>query len=237
MQKALFQRATTLHRYFPPRQPMLILPGCHIAYMPDRDGARAYDFSGRGNHGSYSNIKWTSYGRFGPSRYFSDYGSKSYVQIGKIHFDYVSVSAWIRPAVLTYTYHRGIIGNFDGTDRDFAMFIYGGENTLRVRVDTSGGYTIVDTTAFIAAKKWHHFLFTYDGVNIKVYRNGELQKSEPHAAGGPIKNTGNTMFVGVMGIYDENYSLYGEMDEIQVYARALTTDEVKLLYDVGKVRY
>jgi len=237
MQKVLYRRNYTVPQRFAHPRPWLILPGCHIAYMPDRDRKRTYDFSGHGNHGEYHNVSWKSYGRFGPARYFDGFQSFSYIDIGVQHFDYVSISVWVRPTEKVYLNDRGIVGNNDAVDMDFQMFVVGDANTLRVRVDTSSTYTIADIEAFTDAKRWHHFVFTYDGAVIRIYRNGKIKISKPHAEGGPMRNTGNKMYVGVVGSGYIDLSFHGEIDEIQVYNRALTDDEVKLLYDIGKVRY
>jgi hypothetical protein len=83
----------------------------------------------------------------------------------------------------------------------------------------------------ITSKEWAHLVVTYDGSTIRFYGNGQQQWSvanPPTPAinlGGPLRIGGNSATGD--GFFD------GNVDELAIYASALTEDQVKLHYAVG----
>ncbi|MEK6837646.1 MAG: LamG-like jellyroll fold domain-containing protein, partial [Nanoarchaeota archaeon] len=73
---------------------------------------------------------------------------------------------------------------------------------------------------------WHHIVGTYDGINAKVYFDGEQIASE--AATGPVTATSADLTIGNRIDLDADFK--GELDEFAIYNRTLTAAEVKQLY-------
>ena len=74
--------------------------------------------------------------------------------------------------------------------------------------------------------RWQHLAGTYDGSELKLYVDGELEASTPHI--GSI--AGNTLNVNIgrnSELTDRFYA--GAVDDVRIYNRALRDEEVKLL--------
>jgi hypothetical protein len=67
----------------------------------------------------------------------------------------------------------------------------------------------------------------YDGSTLKIYRNGELGNSS--AVTGSITHTTNPLKIGTYG----STSFDGKVDDMRVYNRALSAQEVQQLYSMG----
>lgn len=81
---------------------------------------------------------------------------------------------------------------------------------------------IVTTT--VVPNTWYNYVVTYDGLNSKIYRNGELIKS----CVSPKKVTSGIVFsIGKMGT---SVSINADIDDLKIYDVALTENEVMALY-------
>ena len=79
--------------------------------------------------------------------------------------------------------------------------------------------------------QWIHFIGIYDGANLSLYQNGILQESKPIAQ--IFRNIVDPFAIG--GIQN-NSRLQGRVDELCFYDRALTSDEIFTLYNLGRGR-
>lgn len=80
---------------------------------------------------------------------------------------------------------------------------------------------------------WYHAVLTYDGTMIKLYLNGSLVISQ-NVTGTPYAMT-NGIFVGAGGsdISPQTYSINGQLDELGIWDRALSSDEIHAIYNNG----
>ena len=79
---------------------------------------------------------------------------------------------------------------------------------------------------------WWYVTMVHDGVNDIIYVNGEEVKNLP--AAGELNSTSRPMGIGNNAVDGGQY-FTGAMDEVKIYNRALTADEVGLLYDNGGI--
>ena len=75
--------------------------------------------------------------------------------------------------------------------------------------------------------QWRHIVATHDGINNKIYINGDLKKSV--AASGALGITTKPFGIGYDPIDTAGY-FNGALDEIQIYNTALTAAEVTALF-------
>jgi hypothetical protein len=93
---------------------------------------------------------------------------------------------------------------------------------------TSTNGNVQGTTNFVT-NKWYHVVGTYDGSNIKIYVNGQLEGTQAYTA-----TPGTTDQPLVIGKWYGNYSGYyldGSIDQVRIYDTALTSDQVTELYN------
>ena len=94
---------------------------------------------------------------------------------------------------------------------NFDFFIYYGTDW------EPGAYSI----SHFAFGVWHHVVGTYNRQHVKIYVNGKLKGSS--ARTGAMSLTGNNT---VIGFWINKY-FYGLIDEVRVYNRALSLEEVR----------
>ena len=75
--------------------------------------------------------------------------------------------------------------------------------------------------------KWNHLVVVYDGRSVCEYVNGRL--SRKYSATGKKIGDGGRFEIGAWHPYTA-YNYKGAMDELRVYNRALSVEEIKLLY-------
>jgi len=86
---------------------------------------------------------------------------------------------------------------------------------------------VYPTNTIKADGKWCHLCLIYDGQFLSIFRNGFLVKSQAYAYGGLNTNSYSFM-VGGSEAGNENFN--GWVDDIRIYNRALSSNEVAQLY-------
>lgn len=197
------------------------------------------DASGNSNNGnaSYGRITYED-GIFGKSAVFN---GKSYIEItdsDSLDLEQCTISLWI--------YKQN---NFDGDHH--VPFVYKEEDeesfqspyTLYERGDNCPQLELHDasddtelnqfslTGTPIDIRKWYLLTATFDGNEVKIYENDQLLIKET-AHGVPAKTIGN-LFIGMkQGYYSSDY-FTGKMDDLRIYNRELSAQEVSNLYSNG----
>ncbi|MDB6034635.1 MAG: cell wall/surface repeat protein, partial [Verrucomicrobiales bacterium] len=151
----------------------------------------------------------------------------------------ISVEAWFKPVSYVgsgsdaivekgyyshsppyYQYHLGVTGNqyaYDGGSFEFS-------------VANGGAYTVATTQpSFWAPGTWYHLAGTYDGNSIKIYVNGNEVDSQP--ASGSMEDYGGELRIGSHP--NTGGMTPGVIDEVTIYNRALTSNEVARLFLAG----
>jgi len=190
------------------------------------DGPKAYDQSGRGNHG-------TVYGasrRRGPLlRALSFDGVDDYVNVPATLpvTTAVTVEAWLylidvpNPQGLSHIFavEHGAYSAVPG----FNLWRYEGS----WRFDVSDGAVRSIYFAVDDLKRWVHLVGTYDGDVMRLYRNGDLKVS---SVIGAIDITPGVarVYIGRMAYAGREW--YGNIALVRVYDRALTEREIGAHY-------
>ncbi|MDO8685348.1 MAG: LamG domain-containing protein, partial [Clostridiales bacterium] len=88
------------------------------------------------------------------------------------------------------------------------------------------GVSDVYSTTAPAYDTWTHIVATYDGTTQRMYINGVLQNSAPYNQ--PINSNTDQLFIGVY--YNPQYVFDGLMNNIMIFNRSLSGNEVQQLY-------
>ena len=151
-----------------------------------------------------------------------------------IHNDHTfTVAAWVQPHGTSEYWWLGTSEAADASvGFDTALFRDGTQNAIRFDLrDGSGNdyafFTSPDGT--LSATEWHHVVFTGDGDTLKIYHNGTEVAST--AAPTQTSSDASAAFgLGAVAGYGSE-TLDGELDDVRVYERGLTADEVADLYN------
>ncbi len=153
-------------------------------------------------------------------------GPGSYLSVGnESNFDFtnaMTVACWIRPDTFDATWQAFVCKG----DYSWRLHRAGDTNFLNFACNGLSQLDVTGTTN-INDGQWHHVVGVYDGANLYIYVDGNLDGSI--ASTGLIDNTGDPVQIG------SNASMSGRefkglMDDVCIYNRALTAEEIGALY-------
>ncbi len=211
--------------------PETLRKGLVLYYSFDQnDGDKVIEDSGKGHDGTVKGATWIPKGKIGGAYSFN--GKNARISLGQPMPDSTSgtVSLWMRS---TSTEQGAFLakGVSDAGDGPYLIFtLWSGHMAFWY-----WNCTALSSTTIINDGKWRHLVWTQDGTNLVMYADGIRQTYSISPGGYWFSSfVGNTWNLGVLdrstdfGYYD------GDLDEMMIYNRALSEDEVKLLYDAGK---
>ena len=140
-----------------------------------------------------------------------------------------SFSMWIKPSVNIDSNSQ--IGLFNNGTVDIESIIvrwYGALGALDFYITDGDWVTAQTTTTSWTGGVWYYIVGTWNGTNIKIYINGQLQDSE--LQGSPVTKTGN-WHIGLAGLSTTPLYFPGLIDEVTIWNVALTQTEIDLLYN------
>jgi hypothetical protein len=116
------------------------------------------------------------------------------------------------------------IDNFFGNNSlKFDNWIEGGNNTVY-------GIDPLEAEAPLLPGKWQHIVFVADGNALQVYSNSFLQPGIDYKLeGNNFTATIAPLVIGNGGGYNKNYFFSGKIDDIKMYNRALSKEEIHQL--------
>ena len=117
----------------------------------------------------------------------------------------------------------------DGEWNDpYAIYLANSKFKYNIREDYPNVYSI-ETTENIVTNEWYFLVGTYDGNEIKFYVNGEIYGSL-ETGGQPLANQDLNLMIGSSSTPNVAM-LSGILDDIRIYNRALTDEEIQFLYN------
>lgn len=224
-----------LHAYTPacPGSNCLSSPANLIGWWPvDGD---LNDVSGR-NHGKAQGNVTFAPGKVGQA--FSLDGS-SFITMGNplplnLTGNQVTLSGWINPRVNVPAIY---FGKTQYGSSDY-LLVYG--TGLHAIVDLNGAaVSVLGYSDFPAKTKlyvppigeWTHIAMTYDGTTVTLYANGEVIGQTFYS--GNISGTDEPFNIGGRAVDEGTGKFNGLVDEVQVFNRALSADEIRRLFEAG----
>ncbi len=202
--------------------------------MDDLTNGNTTDSSGQGNSGvvtgaTFNSGRWNKgYSFDGSNDYIYAVNSPSFNSFGVNPF---TISAWFKTSSLGYS---TIIDNkYAGTNNaGYNFFINTGSSQITFRIangttaDNTGG-----STANINDNKWHFVTGTKNNTGIYMYIDGVIDKTSV-ASVYSTYNVTNTqaLYFGAYAGVAGNGNFNGTIDEVRIYNRSLSADEVKELY-------
>ncbi len=144
----------------------------------------------------------------------------------------ISMSMWVYPqnAAPAYPDFDGFGGFRDDFSGDFYLLQLSATDVeARFRNSFGTPYTMVYTG--LQLNTWQHFILTYDGSNLVLYKNGVQVLSS--AANGNISTTVNPFFIGKAPFTNAPFFMTGKVDEISLWNKTLSQPEIDCIYTSG----
>src|SRR3989339_271361 len=204
--------------------PSAIDPAAAKWYFDEGSGSIANDSSGNNNNGTLvNNPQWVN-GMLGKALQFDGLGT--FINVNDSNSldvtTALSIEAWVKSNVITVD---------SGPTRrilDKGVYLLAASDQAYFKIYIGGigkGVGKVWTQSDLGI--WHHLVGTYDGINVKLYQDGVLAGQT--AATGNIDVNGSSLVMGRQGT-SASGRFDGLIDEIKIYSRALTQEEVLSRY-------
>ena len=186
------------------------------------------DDSGKGNDGQIITggedvFSKQVTGKFGNGLQFD--GVNDYVDAGNansLNPTFITISAWVKTSN-TATF-QNIVEKTNSTSSGFALYFRSSSPWIRFRInDTMGTSHDAEVTTQYQDGAWHHIVATFNGTTSKMFVDS-IDKATTSWTGS-IPSTSVNLRIGY-GTYYPNY-FNGTMDEVQIWNRALTAEEVQ----------
>ena len=87
-----------------------------------------------------------------------------------------------------------------------------------------------DSLIAVRLNEWHHYVFVKNGTSLTTYVDGVVIHNNIS-----VPASLNTGFGSIIGVKDTQnvYYVYGQIDQIRIYGRALSVAEVNTIYQSG----
>ena len=142
----------------------------------------------------------------------------------------ISLAAWIKTSATND--YSGIIYKVSGNNGYQMSFHTSGA----VRADFyngSGAITPIYSTTNVEDNNWHFVVATYDGTTAKIYVDAVLGTTAPTGSDYVTAASDSSFIVGNdSGAASRYYN--GLLDDVRVYNRALSANEIQRIYDSGR---
>jgi len=189
------------------------------------------DYSGNGNHGSASGGATFNCNHMAGTMSASFNGSSSYVEVkntSQINPSLITVGAWVKSNTTTWNNYGFLLSKRDA----YILHPQSGSKEITFYIFSSGNWrSVTYNDPGLNITDWHYYAATYDGNTIKLFIDGVLKSSTVYAGAISTSDTGS-MFIG----WDDGQSgryFNGLIDEVALYKRALTTEEIEASYHKG----
>jgi len=189
-------------------------------------GTTANDQSGNGNDGTLINDPVWEIGIINGALQFD--GIDDYVNCGNDASlnvtDAVTIAAWVKLNSVPPAFSVLIAGKYAAYWLEWRE-----TKVLSLSMYINGAYNGSGPTLDLADGDWHHIALTYDGTQKKGYYDKQEVFSE--GASGAIDVAGNNFLVGESHAASAGYNGCpdGLIDDVRVYNRALTQEEIQLM--------
>ncbi len=201
----------------------------------ESSGLTVYDQTGNANHGTLVNATRVP-GIVGGAVFLDGTGEVDLsIPNNLAPTTGITLEAWYKSISFLGTgndpiFDRGGIAHDLPAPYQFHLGVQGNERTMHPNntgdflfdLGINGGWSQIRKNAIWTPGYWYHVVGTWDGTTQKLYVNGIIVAAATRP--GVLSDFGNTMHFG--GFSNLPYKLEGTIDELRIYDRALTDDEI-----------
>ncbi|MBI2195992.1 LamG domain-containing protein [Candidatus Daviesbacteria bacterium] len=211
-----------------------------VAYwkMNEASGTTVADSIGS-NNGTANGTTVVADGKIGRARNFDGFDDSIGVPDNSSleGMSRLTVSVWIKPSTvagLGYIITKAIIGAIPES-KDSPYNIVRRSSAVDVTIGNGSTSRGITGRTSLSTGRFYHLVMTYDGTTLKLYVNGTEDGSIPANIGALTANAvGLSMGKSDSAFYGAGiYPFGGIMDEVGIWNRALTREEISRLYNGG----
>ena len=143
----------------------------------------------------------------------------------------ITIDAWVKTSAVS---RQALVSKFNQSfsspagSYDLAIL---NDSLLEFRLDNVG---YLQVPAAICDGQWHHVAGTYDGATIFCYVDGVLAASTSASGGNNITTSTLPLYLGAELRDNADSGFFnGQLDEVEIFDRALTLDEITAIYIAG----
>lgn len=195
----------------------------------DRRGSIAQDNSGLLNNGAVYGAVWST-GKYGSALSFD--GENDYVEIPhstSLNLTNIgTIEAWVKIPSVEAVGQGIIVQKQGGWNRRGWLLSTVTQYHIRFQWQ-AGDDVMLDSQTYLTPDVWHHVVGVMDGSTMKIFIDGE---QDPNTlANTESADTTAAVRIGYADVGELPFK--GEIDEVRIYNRALTTDEIKARYIIA----
>jgi len=189
---------------------------------------------------STSKGKCVKYDQICPTGFINTPGTNNYVSLpisNTAISDKFTISFWLNPVQNnSFPWNNIISKRLNKSTGNSTLYnsiniSISNSTTLYAGVTTTSGAEVNITTP-ITTGTWTYITYTYDGSNVSLYKNGVLAPTS--AATGSVEfNTGTKWVLGQISDLDNTQGGNFSLDDLHIFARALSAQEVSDLQNNG----
>jgi hypothetical protein len=203
----------------------------HYSFDKD-DGDNISDKSGMKNNAEVKGAKWTRKGKLSGAFEFD--GVDDYIRAGDLGGmpEKGTIAFWMNPAELA-NYRNPFTTKRGGGNAGFRFEENAAGRFCLVAGDDGGTAAVHAYTEILKARRWYHIVLIWDreSGNIKGYLDGSLAFDEPHKH---WATRFHNVAIGTGFSTSAKRQWKGEIDEVTIWSRALSKNEIKPLYSSQK---
>lgn len=207
----------------------------------NEDAGVIIDNSGNGNDGTYNAALYSQSGKLNTAIGFD--GDNDSINVGNdpsLDLDAnLTISTWLKPTA--YVNDGVILGKphtseanpyvtytigYSGDGKNYGLAL--GDGTTQ-----RGCYTNSDA---VTLNEWTHLTATFNGTQMNLYINGELNKSCPFGYFEINQNAADVL-VGDYPYFGNTYDYSGDIDELAIFNRTLSDNEIETIYNRQAKKY
>src|SRR6185369_7556516 len=193
-------------------------------HFEESSGATFYDSTGAGNNATCAICPTSTTGVFGNARRFSKTSSTALTvpNTSTLETSTATLSAWIKPTwtASSNSYNPAILALRSSSGTRYSWQIADTYQTMLI----SNGSTTKSVAITMSANTWYHVAVVEDGTTWTGYVNGIGVGSATQSFG---STTGLPLNIGSSTGSADYFT--GDIDEVQIYNRALSAHEVYAL--------
>jgi hypothetical protein len=211
-----------------------VAPSGQVLWLAGDGDAR--DISGNSSNGTLQNGAGFAVGKVGQGFSFDGVDDQITVphNANQNTGSQIAIEAWINPTTLPHgatILQKRSASNIGGYVFEPTKQPFGNDNGLQFVISIGGTYSSLQTPAnVLTTGVFQHVAATYDGTTMRIYVNGIEVANK--AQTGAIDATTDPIVLG-RNVTNTSIAFQGAIDEVALYNRALSADEITSIVNAG----